>query len=92
MSYLILTTSLKLFVGNKAKGQISKRVLQETKARQISKNEHFLPPDMHTHISGDKKCLLFGKLGVVCFLLTPNLRFPFSPYYKRNIVSVSQFY
>ena len=30
------------FVGNKAKGRISKRVLQENKARQIfRKNEHF---------------------------------------------------
>ena len=32
-----------------AKGQISKRVLQEDKARQIfRKNDHFLPSDMHT--------------------------------------------
>ena len=44
MSYLILTTSLKLFVGNKAKGQFSKRVLQETKARQISVKRTFLTP------------------------------------------------
>ena len=30
------------FVGNKAKGRISKRVFQENKARQIfRKNEHF---------------------------------------------------
>ena len=37
------------FVGNKAKGQISKRVFQENKACQIFlKNEHFLPPDTHT--------------------------------------------
>ena len=35
-------------VGNKAKGRISKLVLQENKARQIfKKNEHFLPPDTH---------------------------------------------
>ena len=34
------------FVGNKAKGRISKRVLEENKACQINfpKNEHFLPP------------------------------------------------
>ena len=39
------------FVGNKAKGRISKRVLEENKACQINfpKNEHFLPPlDTHT--------------------------------------------
>ena len=40
------------------------------------KNEHFLPPDAHTNvcISGGKKCLLFGKFGVLCFLVTPVLR------------------
>ena len=34
------------FVGNKAKGRISKRVLEENKACQINfpKNEHFPPP------------------------------------------------
>ena len=34
------------FVGNKAKGRISKRVLEENKACQINfpKNEHFFPP------------------------------------------------
>ena len=32
----------KQFIGNKAKGRISKRVFQENKARQIfQKNEHF---------------------------------------------------
>ena len=39
-------------IGNKAKGQISKRVFQEDKAPQIfRKNEHFLPPDTHTYVS-----------------------------------------
>ena len=39
------------FVGNKAKGQISKRLLQQNKARQIFwKNEHFLPSDTHTYV------------------------------------------
>ena len=49
------------YVGNKAKGRISKRVFQENKARQIlrktdisyplihkRKNEDFLPPDTQT--------------------------------------------
>ena len=36
------------FVGNKAKGRISKRVLEENKACQINfpKNQHFLPPPL----------------------------------------------
>ena len=38
-------------VGNKAKGQISKRVFQEDNARQnFTKKEHFLPPDTHTYV------------------------------------------
>ena len=36
-------------VSKKAKEQISKRVLQENKGRQIfKKNEHLLPPVTHT--------------------------------------------
>ena len=39
------------FDSNKAKGQISKRMFQENKVRQIfQKNEHFLPPDMHMYV------------------------------------------
>ena len=38
-------TLIYLFVRNKAKGRISKRVFQENKARQIfRKNEYFLSP------------------------------------------------
>ena len=36
------------FVGNKAKGQISKRVFQEKSTPNFPKNEHFLPLDTHT--------------------------------------------
>ena len=41
------------------------------------KNIHFLHSDMHTCVcvSGDKKCSSFGKFGVICFLVTPALRF-----------------
>ena len=46
-------------LGNKAKGRISKRVLQENKARQIfQKNEHLLTPDTHTCVF----CLLWRAL------------------------------
>ena len=52
-------------VGNKAKGRISKQVFLGNKARQIfRKNEHFLPPDTYTLVSGGKKCLFFGIFGV----------------------------
>ena len=36
-------------------------------------------------ISGGKKCSLFGKFGVLCFLETPVLRFALLTYYRRNI-------
>ena len=52
LTYLMPANSIKgycpysSFVGNKAKGRISKRVLEENKACQINfpKNQHFLPP------------------------------------------------
>ena len=41
------------FVGNKAKGQISKRVFQENKTRQIfRRKEYFETPDTHTYFTG----------------------------------------
>ena len=53
---------------NKAKGRISKRVFQDNKTRQIfRKNEHFLPPDTHTHIRG-LEMFVFQK--VLCALFS----------------------
>ena len=81
------------FVGNKAKGRISKRVFQENKARQIfRKNERFLPPDTHAYVcvSGGKNIRFCGKFGVLCFLETPFLRFGLLPYYRRIAVTFSK--
>ena len=69
------------FLGNKAKGRISKRVFQENKARRIFRtNEHFLPPDTHTHvfISEGKKCSFFRK--ILRTLFSSNTRFENSPF------------
>ena len=74
------------FVGNEAKGRISKRVFQENKASpNFPKKEHLLPTDTDTDVcvSGTKKCSFFGKFGVLCFLKTPVLRFVFLYYYRR---------
>ena len=60
-----------------AKGPISKRVFQENKARQIF-------GIMYVCVSGGKKCIFFGKFGVLCFVETPASRFAFLPYYRRN--------
>ena len=68
--------------GNKAKGRISKRVFQENKARQIFRKKNLSDPLIHhllVHIRG-KKCLVFEKLNVLCFLETPVLIFTLLPY------------
>ena len=39
---------------------------------------------MGVSVSGCKKCSFFGKLGVLCFLETPVLRFALLPYYRRS--------
>ena len=81
------------FVGNKAKGQISKRVLQETKHATFSDKQKFLTPDTHmcACVLGGKKCSLFGKFGVLCFLVTPVLRFDFLPYCRGITKSHTHF-
>ena len=49
----------RILVGNKTKGWISKRVLQENKARQVfQKNEHFLPLDTRYLNIELKPCVL----------------------------------
>ena len=42
-------------------------------------------PDTHTHLCvwGGRKCLVFGKLRLLFFLLKPVLRFALLPYYRR---------
>ena len=59
------------FVGNKTKGQISKRVLQENKARQISRKTNIPYPLIHkrtcayqgvrnVHFSENLVCFVFS--------------------------------
>ena len=52
-------------------------VTRKQSTPNFPENEHFLPPYTYTylHVSGSKKCLFFGKLGVLCFLVTSILRF-----------------
>ena len=64
--------------------------MEETRKQStanIPKNEHFLPPDTHTYVCVlvGKKCSLFGKFGVLCFLVTSVLRFGLLPYFRRNV-------
>ena len=74
--WLWFEQSLRMFVGNKSKERISKRVFQENKARQIS----------YVCVSEGKKCCFFAKFGVLCFLEKSVLRFALLPYYRRVII------
>ena len=56
-------------------------VIKKKSTPNFSKNEHFLPPDTHTYVYP-----FFEKLNMLCFLVTPVLRFALLPYYRRNTV------
>ena len=70
------------FVGNKATGQISKRVLQENEERQIFQKTNISYPLVRIRmcVSGSKKYSI--KFGMLYFLVTLVLRFTFLPYYR----------
>ena len=70
---LVAIFTLEEIVSSKAKGRISKRVLQENKARQIFWKRNISYP--HMYVSVGKKCSFFGQFGVLCLLVTPVLRF-----------------
>ena len=66
-------TGILYYVGNKAKGRISKRVFRENKARQIfRKKKHFL---RKIRSSENLKCFVFFQ--------TPILRFALLRYYRQ---------
>ena len=66
------------FVGNKAKGRISKRVFQENKARQISRKTNISYP----LIRARKKCLFSGKFSVF-FSWNTRFKIALLPYYRQ---------
>ena len=92
LEYLNLTDCSKL-TGGILEIFKGKWVFQGNKARQIFR-QHFLSPDTHTYVcvSGDKKCPLVGKFGVLCFLETPVLRFALLLYYRQNILKLMLFF
>ena len=63
-------------VGNKAKGRISKRVFQESKACQNFRETNI----SYVCVSGGKKCFFLENFGMLCFLETPVLRFALLPH------------
>ena len=60
-----MTKIEKQFVGNKAEGQISKRVFQENKARHIFRKNNIFHPLIHTvknvRFSENLACFIFLK-------------------------------
>ena len=65
---------------------------KETKQAKFSVKQTFLTPHTHTYVcvSGGKKCLLYGKFGLLCFLVTSIFRFALLPYYRRfDVFTVS---
>ena len=69
------------FVWNKVK-----RVFQEDKARQVFLKTNISYPVIRTRTcvyQGVRNVRFFGKLGMLCFLETPVLRFALLTYYRR---------
>ena len=75
------------FVGNKAKGRISKRVFQESKARHNFRKTKIsytlIRTRMYAYQEVRNVCCS-GNFGMLCFLETPVLRFALLPYYRRS--------
>ena len=70
-----------LVVGNKANGDISKRVMQENKARQVFRKTNISYPVIRM---GVENVCFFGKFGVLCFFVSPDLRFTLFPSHRRT--------
>ena len=58
---------------------------KKTKLATFSEKRTFLTPlCTYQCVLGGKKCSFFGKVGMLCFLGTPVLRFSLLSYYRRN--------
>ena len=68
------------------RANLETNLTRKQSTQNFPKNEHFLPPDMHTYVcvSGGEKCSIFGKFGMLCFLVTSVLRFALLPYYGKS--------
>ena len=77
-------------VGNMTNGKISKRVLQENKARQVFRKTNISYPLIQTRgcvcVKGVRSIRFFRNFGKLCFLGTPTLRFALLPYCRLGMV------
>ena len=75
-----------LIVGNKAKGKFQSRCHKENKAGQIFPKTNISYPLIRTRTCTYQEVRKFrftGKLGLLCFLVTPVLKFTLLSYYHR---------
>ena len=88
---LISCKIFSLVIGQK--GETQNGCFKKTKQAKFSErgtlipsNTHtirtLLPPYTYVCVSGRKKCLFFGKFGMLCFLEIPVFRFALLPYYR----------
>ena len=77
-------------VGNslviRQKGESHNGCYKKTKYAKFPEKRPFHTPLIRTRsceYQGGKKCSFFGKSDVLCFLVTPVLRFTLLPYYRR---------
>ena len=95
--WIFIFTRLKRFVLMVSINRKSLLIRQTDESQNVcyketkhAKNKHLLPPDTHTHVceARGKNCPLFGKFGVLSFLVTPVLRFAFLPYYRQLMLTL----
>ena len=79
---MIITDNLSAIRG---KANLKTGITRKQITPNFPRSKYFLPPDTHTHVcvSGGKKCLFFGKFGLLSFCVTPVWRFAHLPYYRR---------
>ena len=70
-SFHMVSINQSHFVGNKAKGRISKRVFQESKARQIFRRTDISYPLIRTRTQGVRNVCFSGNLACFAFLKPP---------------------
>ena len=78
------------FVGNKAKGRISKRVFQESKGRQNFRKKHFLLPDTQCAYQGVRNVCFSEILACFAFLKRLFWDSPFCLIYYRRFKLISE--
>ena len=75
------TTYSSLFLNNRPQNAMDVESVLNSIKKSLRSSQNL--SDKHLCVSLGKKCLFFGKFGVLCFLVTPVLRFASLPYYRR---------